>query len=189
MEKRDILKTITSFLADHSIESFKELYHHFYKSLCFFGTEYLDDRNLIEDVVQDVFTHVWEKPPVLAEPNKLSGYLYAMVRNRCLNLVRGEQHLNKYRESQLIYADLEVDESLRIIKAEVLREVMDEIDRLPDRAKEVFKLSYLTQLREQEIAERLGISVNSVKTHKQRAKSILKDKLKHLFILIAILHI
>lgn len=189
MEKIEVNKAINNFFAKRSIDSFKAIYHHYYKSLCFFANEYLKDDVLIEDVVQDVFAQVWEQPPKLSEPDKLQGYLYAMVRNKCLNLIRSEQHLNKYREHELHDDHLEVDESLRIIKAEVLREIMASIEKLPERAQEVFKLSYLTQLREQEIAERLNISVNSVKTHKKRAKSILKDELRHLFSLISIFHL
>ncbi len=189
MEKKEVIEAIVNFLANRSIDAFKSLYHYYYKSLCFFANDYLNDENQIEDVVQDVFTQVWETPPRLQDASKLQAYLYVMVRNKCLNLLRGEQHMGKYIEHELHEGALENYESLRIIKAEVLREIMDSIEKLPRRAREVFELSYLTQLREQDIAERLNISLNSVKTHKQRAKAILKNELKHLFSLLMIFHL
>ena len=174
---------------NHDLDSFKTIYHHYYKSLCFFAMDYLSDKDGAEDVVQDVFTQIWEQLPELTEPSKLQAYLYSMVRNRCLNRLRTQQNLHKYQTLEMQDISWDDDESVRIVKAEVLREIMLCIEKLPNRAQEVFKLSYLTQLREQEIAERLNISVNSVKTHKQRAKAILKDELRHLFSLISIFHL
>lgn len=174
---------------NHDLDSFKIIYHHYYKSLCFFANDYLSDREGAEDIVQDVFTQVWDSLPNITEPSKLQAYLYAMVRNRCLNRLRAQQNIQKYQTLEIHNIVWEDDESVRIVKAEVLREIMTSIEKLPDRAQEVFKLSYLTQLREQEIADRLNISVNSVKTHKKRAKSILKDELRHLFGLISIFHL
>ncbi len=188
MTKESIIDALKKFLDQKDVDAFQKVYHHYYKSLCFFAVDYVNDDALAEDLVQEVFAQIWEKPPVLETPKKLQAYLYSMVRNRCLNQMRSDTHHLNYQENNANTEDFDEDESLRLIKAEVYREIMDSIDKLPDRAREVFKLSYLTQLREQEIAERLNISVNSVKTHKQRARAILKNELKHLFILILILH-
>ncbi|WP_430813284.1 RNA polymerase sigma-70 factor [Carboxylicivirga sp. RSCT41] len=189
MNTSEIINACEKFLSDHDLESFKLLYHHYYKSLCFFASEYTKEESLSEDIVQDVFTQVWEKGLELGGASKLQGYLYAMVRNKCLNQIRSLGHLQKYQAHETPIEDWESDESIRIVKAEVYREIMASIEQLPARAREVFELSYLTQLREQEIADRLGISVNSVKTHKKRARSILKDELKHLFDLLIILRL
>lgn len=187
MESEEIIKAVKNFLLRHDLDSFKMMYHHYYRSLCFFAREYLKDDNHVEDIVQDVFSQIWEKPPKLEHESKLQGYLYAMVRNKSLNVLRTNDHLQKYQQHEINYETWEDDESLRLIKSEVYREIMANIENLPERAREVFKLSYLTQLREHEIAERLNISVNSVKTHKKRARSILKNELKHLFGLLLIL--
>ncbi|MCG8579289.1 MAG: RNA polymerase sigma-70 factor [Bacteroidales bacterium] len=186
MNTSAIINACEKFLSNHDLESFKLVYHHYYKSLCFFASEYIKEDNLSEDIVQDVFTQLWEKAPGLEDASKLQGYLYAMVRNKCLNQIRSIGHLQKYQACEAVIEDWESDESIRIVKAEVYSEIMASVEQLPARAREVFELSYLTQLREQEIADRLGISINSVKTHKKRARSILKDELKHLFSLLII---
>lgn len=180
---------IESFLKLKDLPSYKIVYEQYYKSLCFFANEYLKNNLAVEDIVQDVLLQVWENPPKLQDSKKLPSYLYAMVRNRCLNHIRSLSNHQKFADDELTMDDWEVDESVNQIKAEVYREIMQSVEKLPTRAQEVFKLSYLTQLREVEIAERLNISVNSVKTHKKRAKEILKQELKHLFTLVSILNL
>ena len=88
-----IINACKEFLSTHDLESFKIVYHHYYKSLCFFASEYIKEDNLSEDIVQDVFTQLWEKAPGLEDASKLQGYLYAMVRNKCLNQIRSIGHL------------------------------------------------------------------------------------------------
>lgn len=189
MGKETVIPALRKFLEHKDVDAFREVYHHYYQSLCFFAFDYLKDDDQAEDVVQEVFVQVWETPPSVQEPQKLQAYLYAMVRNKCLNQLRSENRFNLYKEAEAMQEEFDEDQSLRVIQAEVYREILESIEKLPARAREVFKLSYLTQLREAEIAERLNISVNSVKTHKKRARSLLKDELKHLFILIMILQI
>ena len=189
MEENNEIDAAEKFLNRKDLSAFKIVYQHYYKSLCFFAHGYLKEDTLVEDVVQDVFTQVWENVPQLKDATKLQSYLYMMVRNRCLNHKRNLGHFEKYSEQELQLEDWETDESMRLIKAEIIREIMDSLEKLPERAKEVFKLSYLTQLREPEVADRLGISVNSVKTHKKRAKDLLKKELKHIFQLILILNL
>ena len=189
MEGHKEIEAVKKFLTKRDLSAFKIVYQHYYKSLCFFAHSYLKDDAPVEDIVQDVFTQLWENAPQLKDASKLQAYLYMMVRNRCLNQIRSVAHIQSYRESEACFENWQSDESLRLIKAEVYREIMLSIEKLPERAKEVFKLCYLTQLREFEVAERLGISVNSVKTHKKRAKVLLKKELRHLFALILILHL
>ncbi len=162
------------------LKSFKLLYHHYYGRLCFFAREYLYEDTLSEDVVQDVFAQIWNKPPSVVAPEKLQSYLYTMVRNKCLNIIKTKRLHGPFDDCKNTVKERGDDQCLRIIKAEVSYEIWSHIESLPKRAKEVFKLSYLSQLREYEIAERLGISVNSVKTHKMRARKILQQELKGL---------
>ena len=69
------------------------------------------------------------------------------------------------------------------IEVEILFEVFSKIDELPKECNKIFKLSYIENLSNQEIADKLGISVNTVKSQKSRAKQLLRESLKDLFIL------
>ncbi|MDD2242788.1 MAG: sigma-70 family RNA polymerase sigma factor, partial [Bacteroidales bacterium] len=68
------------------------------------------------------------------------------------------------------------------IESEVLWEVFSKVEQLPAECKKVFKLSYLENMSNQEIADMLSISVNTVKSQKSRAKQLLKESLKGLFV-------
>lgn len=176
-----IIEASEKYLLNHDLNSFKVVYHHYYRSLCVFAQAYLHEDLLAEDVVQDVFTQVWEQAPLLTGHTKLQAYLYAMVRNRCLNIIKNKKQQQKYQDNRELLELWQEDENTHLIKAEITREIFNRIEDLPQRAKEVFKLSYLDRLKEYEVAERLNISINSVKTHKKRARKILKDQLKNLF--------
>ena len=68
------------------------------------------------------------------------------------------------------------------IRAEVVAELFGAIDELPEKSKEIFKKSYIDGLEDKKIAEELGISLNTIKTQKQRAKSFLRVRLGDLFV-------
>ncbi|WP_439184634.1 RNA polymerase sigma factor [Carboxylicivirga taeanensis] len=178
------------FLRSGDIASYSKLYKYYFRSLCFFAYGYLNDKKAAEDAVQDVFIKVWEQKSEINDAKKLGGYLYASVRNKCHNILRKEEL------EQRFLADISSNDSvaweeedLQAIKSEVYREVVASIDKLPARMKEVFQLSYISRMSEAEISDVLNISVNSIKTHKKRAKSILRKELKHLLGLLVIFHL
>ena len=81
------------------------------------------------------------------------------------------------------FEDLDEDYFLcQQIRADVVAELFDAIDELPDRCKEIFKRSYVDGQEERKIAEELNISLNTIKTQKQRAKSYLRGRLGDLFV-------
>ncbi|MFV0555271.1 MAG: RNA polymerase sigma-70 factor [Mangrovibacterium sp.] len=182
--KQDLcLETEKRFVQNRDMQSLKVLYKHYYKSLCFFAYSYLKDEEAAKDQVQDVFVDLLEKDFSINDAAKLKGYLYSMVRNRCLNALRAGKVREDYAEgfSEL---DYEQDASLRIIKSEVYREINACLQKVPMKYREVFELSYLKQMREVEVAERLGITIDMVKAYKKAAKKILREELKYLFALI-----
>ena len=73
------------------------------------------------------------------------------------------------------------------IEAEVLWEIFSKVNELPSGCRQVFKMSYLENLSNQEIADRLGISVNTVKSQKARSKELLRESLKDLFAVAAVI--
>ncbi len=185
------IKVAKKFLKDRQVGDFKELYDLYYQGLCYFAYGYLNDYQESEGAVQECFVKLWEGRYEINSEEKLGGYLYATVRNYCKNQLRQNKTQEAFIKNQSIQAtnDWEEDDSLSFIKSEVYREILKTIEQLPARMQEVFKLSYLTQLTEDEVAERLSISVNSVKTQKQRAKKILRKELKHLMVNILIFHL
>ena len=154
-------------------EAFHALFMAFHKPLCFFAAR----------DVQEVFLSFW-KMERESFPNlkTIKTFLYNSVQNRCLNYLRDlEIRDRNYRN--LNREELDEDYFLcQQIRAEVVAELFGAIDELPEKSKEIFKKSYIDGLEDKKIAEELGISLNTIKTQKQRAKSFLRVRLGDLFV-------
>ena len=151
-------------------EAFQQLFETYHKALCFFAARIVRDHSEAEDIVQDVFLSFW-KMDRGGFPNvkTIKTFLYNSVQDR------NYKNLNKE----------ELDEDYFLcqqIRADVVAELFDAIDELPDRCKEIFKRSYVDGQEERKIAEELNISLNTIKTQKQRAKSYLRGRLGDLFV-------
>ena len=161
------------------------VFHTYYRKLCHFAWQLTMDSACVEDIVQEVIVYLWNHQGslLLGDERALQSYLYTAVRHACYNHVRHHKvHLKYLHQAtdieELPYVD-------QIIRAEVVGELVAAIDRLPQACKKVVQLGYLEGLSNLEIAEQLNISVNTVKTQKQRALKALKGMLNpELYLLI-----
>lgn len=165
-------------------ESFKTLFRTYFSSMCVFAEHYLNDGEMARDVVHDVFCGVWEDLAGLGQVSNVKNYLYTTVKNRCLDIIRREHVRDRCAER----LQLEMKESEEFFEGEVLREEVyrmldDAIQLLPERSREILLLK-LEGLKNQEIADRLGVSVNTVNTLKANAYKTLRDELKEKFLLV-----
>lgn len=164
-------------------EAFQVLFEAFHKPLCFFAARVVRDGEEAEDIVQEIFLSFW-KMERDGFPNikTIKTFFYNSVQNRCLNYLRDlEIRDRNYRN--LNREELDEDYFLcQQIRAEVIAELFEAIDELPEKSKEIFKKSYIDGQEDKRIAEELGISLNTIKTQKQRAKSYLRVRLGDLFV-------
>ena len=101
-------------------------------------------------------------------------FLYNSVQHRCLNYLR-DLEIRDRNYKNLNKEELDEDYFLcQQIRADVVAELFDAIDELPR--------SYVDGQEERKIAEELNISLNTIKTQKQRAKSYLRGRLGDLFV-------
>ncbi|HJF71692.1 MAG TPA: RNA polymerase sigma-70 factor [Butyricimonas virosa] len=165
--------------------TFRYYYDLYYNALCLFGLRMLRDEEVAEDIVQDVYVNLWKARETIESTLHLKMYLYQSMRHRCLNYIRVKKLEEDYREE---YALLESEEGFgdAVVEEEVHRVVMEEIDSLPHEQRRVILL-HLEGKNNIEIAEVMKVSVNTVKTHKARARQQLKAKLQNLFVMIFIL--
>ncbi len=180
-EELDTKKILADF-NKRSEEAFKNLFDHFYAQLCFYASRFIEDQDEVKDIVQNVFVKIFNKSDLNFENvQALNSYLYSSVRNACINLIRQENLHRDKHEKMMQEAILEDEYMQEELETEVMTEIFRAIDRLPERCRDVFKLGYHYGYSNQEIAEELNISVNTVKTQKMRAKKILKEQLKNVF--------
>ena len=158
-----------------SRRAFGELYIRYYDQLRYYCKKYLNDETEAEDVVQDIYIHLWETRNTLNITSSFSGYIYATAHNRILKMLRQiDVHL-RYAQHILMNAKegtSETEDSIIDNDYAVLLNKM--IERLSPKQKEVFLLSRIEGLTYKEIAERLQISVPAVQKH----VSIVLEKIK-----------
>ncbi|WP_051873008.1 RNA polymerase sigma-70 factor [Flavobacterium chungangense] len=157
----------------------KKIFDTYYEALVSYCFRYLSLRDECEDLVQDVFVHIWEKDVIFPDEIALKVYLYKVTRNKCFNFIKHSKVKDKYAVNNI---QLLEDDSLfleQILEEEIVRQLHQAIELLPDRKKEIIKLSLIGQ-KNTEIAETLGIKLQTVKTLKSQAYTILRNQFKDL---------
>lgn len=154
----------------------KFLFEHYYVPLVIFAKNYLPDIEDCKDVVQGIFLHIVENREKFTSIDNLKAYLYQTTQNRCLKQLRHEGVKQRYIfESQAMgeeafYLD-------HILEEEVYTQLIRAIDALTGQCRKVFRL-VLENKSNQEIAEILSLSVETVKSYKKQGKALLYKRLK-----------
>ncbi|MCX2454033.1 sigma-70 family RNA polymerase sigma factor [Pedobacter sp. PLR] len=162
-------------LAD--VSDYSNLFNRYYAGLCGFAEKIIGD-NYAEDIVGDVFLKLWEGKYVFCSELHLKAFLYRAVKNGCLNLIK---MTGRAEDRHLFYQEEIGGEEntflLAVTQAEVVRELHLAINDLPPQAGRIIKLTYLDGLSNQEAADHLGLSIQTVKNQKLRGLGILKKRL------------
>lgn len=157
----------------------KNIFDAYYRALVLYSQRFLNSKDECEDLVQDVFVGLWENETTFPDAISLKVYLYKAVRNKCYNAIKHKGIKEKYAENavQLIEDD---DLFLKqVLEEEIVRQLHKAIEILPDRKKEIIKLS-LKGLKNTEIAEVLNIKLQTVKTLKSQSYKILRAQFQEL---------
>ena len=158
---------------DHTALTFFFKKHH--QSLCYLATKLIQDTAQAEDIVADCFIKLWNRREHFADAEKIKAFLFIACRNNCLNYLRD---LQRKTAAQALYLhQLEVNSSeilYEVIDTEVISLLAREIEELPDKCREVFKLLYIKGKKTDEVARELQLNVQTVRNHKTRAIELLK---------------
>lgn len=143
----------------------------FFPSLCFFAKRLVDNEGEGEDIAADSFVKLINRYDSFDTLPNIKAFLYITTRNACLNYLRHTQRQHSSKRELNRLQDKTDEHALSyMVHAEVLREVEFEIEQLPNRCREIFKLIYYERRSAEEIAELLGITISTVWV--QRAKAI-----------------
>lgn len=170
--------------------TYKALFRRYYPNLLFYATRLIGDEEA-EDVVQDVFVELWKRKDSMEIGEQIQAFLYRAVYTRSLNVLKHRIIKEKYSSAMEeinqkraeFYQPHESNEIIKRIEDRELRqEIYSAINELPDKCKEVFKLSYLHDMKNKEIADVLGVSLRTVEAHMYKALKLLRSKLGHLWL-------
>ena len=155
------------------------LFDTYFDRLSYFAFKLIKDHDLADDMAQEAFIRYWQMRELVENnPVSIKNFLYATVKNACLNSIRHEKVVSSYASAQ---PDEPVSEATvvdTIITAEVLDSLLSAVRSLPEPYQKISRLAYLEGKKNQEIADELGISVNTVKKQKQKALEILRTRLR-----------
>ncbi|MEH6306302.1 sigma-70 family RNA polymerase sigma factor [Olivibacter sp. CPCC 100613] len=171
---------LINYLHDDNDAGLIGIYHLYNKPLLYFVQRYLKNYQLAEEVVADVFVKVWERRQQFANINALRAFLYIAAKNICLNKLRGDR-IFKDAENIDDYDQLLTEDSdafTKIVRAELLKSIMDQVQRLPDKQRQIFHMTFIDGMSMDEIGMHLGMSPNAVYTNKSRALATLRDHIK-----------
>ena len=159
--------------------AFEMIFRTYYQPLCRYAYSFLQDKEEAEEVVQASFITVWEKRNNLTIETSLKSYLYRMVRNSCLNVIKHEKVKQQHVAHELAVSEVSHESvSQKVQAAELEIRITEAMKTLPEQCRLVFQLSRFEELKYQEIADQLQISVKTVENHMGKALKLMREQLK-----------
>ncbi|WP_163321784.1 MULTISPECIES: RNA polymerase sigma factor [Draconibacterium] len=156
--------------------SFNHLFEKYYSCLCKFVFDMIKDKLASEDLVQELFIKLWNNRRSLTIDQNVAAYLYRASRNSALNYIRNEKNRTKIIGEIIINNQAQFYEPM--VEKEFLMIVEECINNLPERSREVFKMSRFEELTQKEISERLNISVKTIKNQIWKSLFYIRSCLK-----------
>ena len=150
------------------------LFDIYYEKLYLFAEKYIYDSDKAHDIVQDVFLKIWENAERLELTSSIQHYLFASVRNGCLNYLKSlqieDRNNRKYAEAYIESQNVDM-----VDDEELLARVRQVLDELPEKCREVCLLRFVEGYKYAEIAVRLDMNENTVKAQLHRGMERLKQ--------------
>src|SRR6186713_964717 len=157
----------------------KQVFQKYFKPLCLYSESITGQLDVSEDIVAESFEKAWSRRQDFQTIENLKAFLYRVVRNASLNYMESERSHRKHHEQirYLSRVDSGPEEDLEILRVELLQGIYQEIENLPERCGQIFKLLFIHNLSTDQIATRLSINVQTVRTQKARAIQLIKIEL------------
>lgn len=177
-------KGFLELLNAHDLSAFETLYQKYYRTLTLFAYDIIGRQSEAEDVVQDVIVAIWLKEDTFESLKNFEAYLYNAVKFKSINVLKRKNLAKQYADEVISTKDFAEPFSTE----ELYVELFKAIDKLPKRCREVMLLG-VEGKSNAEIAKELQLSIETVKTHRKRALSILRETFKEMPILLMLVHL
>ena len=166
-------------LKENNRKSLNVIFLKYYDPLLAFGKNFLNE-NDAEEIVLDVFFNLWQKKEQLQIKDSLKAYLFASVRNGCINELNKKKLKTETIEKSFLHKQIKEQQQPDdiLLYEEVKIRFNRLLEELPDQCKLIFKLSRDEQLSHKEISTILNISVNTVNTQIYRALKFFKSRMQ-----------
>ncbi len=181
--------TLLRLMASDDRDAFTMIYRRYWESLFVAAVKSTRSKSDAADIVQDIFLSLWNRRHQLQIENSLHGYLLASVRFKVIHYIEKNitrrDYLAILTETAVHYFPSDAETNLQLKQVQQL--IADTVAKMPPKMKEVYVLSRQEHLSHKEIAQRLGITNETVKKHIQHALALIKTALDHSFISVSLL--
>ncbi len=184
-------ENLLDLIKNNQNEAFKFLFQKYYSRLLGYAIRFVQEREIAEDIIQEVFISFWEKRHFLKSIS-LSSLLFCMVRNASINYLKQKVLVEKYPiefienidgEEKLYTLDFALSADEETLYEDLKKRIQEALSVLPERSREIFLLSRFNGLKNKEIASKLDISTTAVEKHISKSlkkiSSYLKDNVDY----------
>ena len=161
------------------IRTFKQQYEANFRSLKYFGMQYIADEDVVADLIQDTWLKIWERKEPFPGLTAFRSYLFQVLYHAILDYLKHTRVETELAERIRPVDRVEEEMTARLIEAEVYQMVNTAFDELSDACRNVYAAS-LAGKSQREIADEFHITINTVKKHINNANHYLRRRLKHL---------
>ena len=154
------------------------IFDEYYEPSCAAIHRYIRDRNLVEDLAQNVFIRLWEKRSTIEISSSLGAYIRRMAINEALGYLRKNKNIHIEEITPITPHKTEATTEAQYLQTELQSEITNAINQLPPKCRTIFQLSRFEELTYKEIAEKLDISVKTVENQMGKALRVLRERMK-----------
>ena len=159
--------------------AFELLFYYYYPGLVMYACQFTADREDAEEIVQNFFVRFWEKHNRLIPCDSLKSYFFSSVKNGSLDFLKHQNIEKKYIRDMLEMSKHHLAYDTDLYVASELQETLKKgINLLPEKCREIFIMSRIQGLKNEEIATKLEISKRTVETQISKALKVLRVELK-----------
>lgn len=172
-----------SLLQNDDEKAFTELYERYWKKLLVRANLLLSSQEDAEEIVHDIFVNLWRKRATLCIVHSFHTYVTAMLQYGCFKVLVKRKRLRIKETTDTLFETVDLSTQQWLDFDDLREELETAVSRLPDKCQLIFRLSREQYLSDKEIAGKLDLSVNTVRTQMHRALQRLKTSLNTFFFL------
>ncbi len=169
--------------------AFELLFRSDFKGLTHFAQKYVKDFETAKEITQEAFISLWEKRESIDLSKPVKSYLTTSIYNKSLNYLRDNKKFNRdILTFENLYPLADHDRGGdKLVAAELDKKIKESIQELPEKCREIFILNRYQNLKYQQVADKLQISVKTVETQMSKALQHMRIKLADYIKIIIIL--